>query len=419
LIVRTIAAIAAMAITNRTLGVELPDLESGYGPPAGWNGPVFRLSKAYPDTKPTEPQPWKQIGVQNPIGYLQSVLDYCFEGNLDSNSADPAHFDAQFQVESNATRKWFHAPWLHTGRHPREFIHGLTDERSSDPRELALTQTERVRNYAVGFYNPIGGLTFGEVWIKASRPEESSPQFGEGTVTFKLLFTEATDGQVPWLQGAPAWKADAPRKSNPANLNSAKALRLLQVDVAVRDDTSKCGGWIFGTFHYDSGVADPNPWRRLRPFALTWGSDPGLTPAQLETGAASPRESWINSESPLFQYRASGQAPTRVFGWAGRANGPVDNPVSSCLSCHATAQAPPGQLIPPRNANDNVRLRWFRNLAPMEAFDPGRKSMDFSLQLAVGIENYKQAHPAGVVDGLLRMLNVRGPAPVNRSGEKE
>jgi hypothetical protein len=419
LIIHAIAAATVTASGERAACVELPDLESVYGPPENWNGPVFHLSKAYPETKPAEPQqPWTQIDfVQSPAAYLQSVLDYCFEGNLDANSADPEHFDEQFKVESNATRKWFHAPWMHVGRHPREFIHGLTDERPSDEHELAATQGV-VRNYAVGFYNEIGGFTFGEVWVKASRPDESSPQFGEGTVSFKLLFTEGTDTQIPWLKGAPSWKADAPRKSKPADMKAAKALNLLQVDVAVRDSRSKCGGWILGTFHYDSSIADPNPWRRLRPFALMWGNNEGLTPAQVDLGSHA-NESWLNPESPLFQYRASGQAPSKVFGWAGRANGPVDNPLSSCLSCHSTAHSPAGPLLPPKKATVEERLAWFKNLAPGQSLDPTPRSMDFSLQLAVGIENYKDAHPNGIVDGMLRMLNIRGPAPVNRSGEKD
>src|SRR4029077_8283933 len=138
---------------------------------------------------------------------------YCFAGNLDDQSSDPTHFDEQFQVAANPIRKWFHAPWLHIGRHPREFIHGLTDERRSAIGELAPTQTTAVRNFAVGFYNPTGGYTFGQVWASAAGPEESKAQFREGTVTFKLLFTEATEAQIPCLKDAPFWRADVPRKS--------------------------------------------------------------------------------------------------------------------------------------------------------------------------------------------------------------
>lgn len=416
---RTFLSIAAIvASAECAMPVELPDLEAGYGPPSNWDGPVFRLSKSYPGAVPSDTQPWKNIGVQDPPRYLNALLNYCLEGNLDAQSAESAHYENQFQVEQNGARKWFHAPWLHVGPHAREFIHGLTDERVSTPRELASTQTRAVRNYAVGFYNPIGGYTFWQVWINSSRPDEIQPRFAEGTVAFKLLFTEATEEEVPWLRGAPVWRADAPRKSGPANLASAKSLRLLQVDVAVRDDNSKCGGWIFGTFHYDSAMPDPNPWRRLRPFALIWGNDEGLKQSQFEHGDAKPRESWINAESPLFQYRNSGDAPYRVFGWAGRANGPVDSPVSSCLSCHSTAQRPPFQaMIPPSSSDENGRLHWFRNLKSNEPFEPGNTSMDFSLQLASGIQNYSLANPQGLRLRILRFFKDPEPVDIGRSGE--
>jgi hypothetical protein len=189
------------------------------------------------------------------------------------------------------------------------------------------------------------------------------------------------------------------------------------VDIAVRDERSKCGGWIFGTFHYDSGIANQNPWLRLRPFALTWGNDEGLTQSQFDSGQRRPLESWVNPESPLFKYRTSGNAPFKVFGWGGRANGPVDNPISSCLSCHSTAQAPPTALTPPKDANDDERLFWFRNLAPGAPFKTGQKSMDFSLQMASGIQNYKDAH-AGMIPHIARFLHLNAPADISRSGDE-
>ena len=46
-----------------------------------------------------------------------------------------------------------------------------------------------------------------------------------------------------------------------------------------------------------------------------------------------------------------------------RANGPVDNAVSSCLSCHGTAQIPARvTIIPGADATDAQRLEWFRDL---------------------------------------------------------
>ena len=104
-------------------------------PPAGWTGPVFRLSQTYPATLPTlEPvsqRKWTQFDFKNPMQapqYLKAVLDYCFEGNTVNNLAD---------VSQNPVRTWYHAPWLHADSRNdsadgREFIHGLTKERTDE-----------------------------------------------------------------------------------------------------------------------------------------------------------------------------------------------------------------------------------------------------------------------------------------------
>lgn len=73
------------------------------------------------------------------------------------------------------------------------------------------------------------------------------------------------------------------------------------------------------------------------------------------------------------------------YGWAERLNGPVDNPVSSCLSGHSTARWPIVSLTPPTNATDTQRLVWFRNIKAGEPFETGQASLDYSLQLAYGI----------------------------------
>jgi len=95
-----------------------------------------------------------------------------------------------------------------------------------------------------------------------------------------------------------------------------------------------------------------------------------------------------------YQYRQSppaGITAPRTLGWLGRGNGPVDNPVSSCLSCHSTAQIPASSgMFPGASLSDTAKLRWFRNLASGESFDAGTKTLDFSLQLGVGIQNFSQ-----------------------------
>jgi len=128
--------------------------DCSYSPPPGWNpatgDPVFVLSQDYPTTDPSSSldQPWKAIDFhQQPAAYMQAVIDYCYEGNL----------EVEFRGQDNATRKWYHAPWLHPGPNGREFTHGLTGERLSRGGELAATQSNGFRNFAVVLYNPGGG----------------------------------------------------------------------------------------------------------------------------------------------------------------------------------------------------------------------------------------------------------------------
>ena len=110
------------------------------------------------------------------------------------------------------------------------------------------------------------------------------------------------------------------------------------------------------------------------------------------------------------------------MGLRGRVNGPVDNPLSSCLSCHSRALdslpigktlddlfAQPSLLEAPGFTPPNSGLglsqpctinataaatgetevaKWFRNLGTAQAFFPNHEPLDYSLQLAEGVANF-------------------------------
>lgn len=343
-------------------------------PPSGWNGPVFKLQQDYPQSLPaTGKQPWRQFDFRTqPNEYLLAVLNYALEGNK----------EADFVTQNNSIRAWYHAPWMHTGPAGREFIRGLTRERSSRPRELHANQSGTWENWAVSVYNPRGGYTLGRVWRDENAPDPTLAKFPSGTVSAKLIFTEAPVSEVPYLSGSVEWQADINRA---AGNGPRPILRLLQVDVAVRDTrAASTTGWVFGTFIYDGNSPGATPWDRLAPVGLMWGNDP------TRVGTAQMlRQTKINSNLQIPQH----------LGFEKRLNGPIDNPRSSCLSCHSTAQIrlnlseSTRAAIPPANATiDTLRL-YFRNIKSGKPFDTGALSLDYSLQLQNGIVNWAEAQP--------------------------
>ncbi len=338
-------------------------------PPAGWQGPRFTLSHDYPAQKPAPPAggryPWERVDfAKEPRRYIAAILGYA------RNGLEAANWDAASQTPP----RFFHAPWMSSGTEDgtgRECFHGMTRERTVSQSELVRggSTALKYKNYAVGYYNDVGAWTFGRTFADAAHPDLGAARFENGAMSFKLLFTTAPVAEVPSLAGSLEWDCDvfdaAAGKRMPVKVH------LLQVDVAVRDQRNALTGWVFGTFAYDAAAPGASPIDRLEPVGLVWGDDPGVSPA-----AGSLQQCWINPAIGTYQH----------LGWAGRLNGPVDNPKSSCLSCHSKAQEPAAvAMLPPPTATVAEALTWFTNVRAGEAFSPGSRSLDYSLQLGVGV----------------------------------
>jgi hypothetical protein len=351
--------------------------------PGDYLGPYFKLAQDFPAESATATDlPWADIdfkaGTEGANAYLYALRDYSYEGMI----------DVDFQPARNEVRRWYHVPLMNF-RNGREMVHGLTKERPLGPGELGLVN--KVDNYAVGFYNEIGARAIGAVFAETNKPDIAASQFPAGSMVFKILFTTAQpdDFEDPdnyLLKDAPEWRVAV-------GGGELTSVRLLQMDVAVRDDRVEETGWVFGTFAFDKDAKDPDQWNRMRPVGLAWGDDPGYTPADQQAG------------KPLTQGIVSDEIPAYAkghLGWAGRVNGPVDNPRSSCMSCHGTAQYPiVADLLPSKScATDEQKLQWFRNhdgqtpfggIHPetCEPFDPEQPlaSLDFSLQVQVALQN--------------------------------
>ena len=369
-------SIVSVAPAPASPAVQPPFPDAHDSPSPGWNGLVFKLSQDFPSNPPSPgAQPWKQFDFKTQADqYLRAVLSYAMDGNV----------AVEWQGDKNAVRKWYHAPWLHATQNGREFVRGLTRERASRPGELHPQQTATVANYAVGLYNDVAGYTIGRVWRDHENPDAGASRFAEGAVSIKLLFTMASTAQVPYLVNSLEW--DGHVAAAGSTVRSIQKVRLLQVDVGIRDSRANAAtGWVFGTFAYDGTAPGATIWERLRPVGLMWGNDPALTPLAAQ-GGGKPAESVILNPT-------IGGVGLRL-GWLGRLNGPVDNPISACLSCHGTAQHLPAAMVPAASATDAQKMRWFRNVPAGQPFDSGQVSLDYSLQLAVGLRNFFDSRQA-------------------------
>jgi hypothetical protein len=390
----TIAVATALALSVGAASAgTFPDY--GYQPPASYKGPVFQLSQHYPQTLPKGPLPAFFKLLPSPLSndfeawrpYAEAVKHYCLEGNVEND----------WYVQNNKVRAWYHAPWQHYGPLGREGIHGLTKEAQIQPKQLAPTQTASGQTFAVGIYNDIGAYTIGQVWKNPQDPDPSatsSPHsFHDGTVVCKPLFADVDLSQVPFLANPVLWQAYITDSFDSAN-RGIKPVALIQMDFAVRDSRIPGTGWIFGTFQYNGAVTGKPGWDNLVPVGVMWGNDPEDTGDSYTN--KQPSVTRINPDLKETAINARPELPPTHLGWNGRLDGPVDNPVSACLSCHMTAESPQlSPMNPTFQAPDKVPpvgskewMRWFQNEPAGKPFSAGAKSTDFSLQLAGGIANF-------------------------------
>ena len=149
-----------------------------------FTGPWFTLAQDFPKTAPANDAPWLAIdfkdGVAGANKYLYVLRDYSFEGMI----------DAEFNPAKNAVRPWVHMPMMNFDKGRRDPARGVTKERTVIGPELGVKPGKSIRNYAVGFYNAAGGVAIGAVW-KTDTPDVTKSRFPKGTMTFKILFSDA------------------------------------------------------------------------------------------------------------------------------------------------------------------------------------------------------------------------------------
>lgn len=423
-----------------------------FPPPAGATN-LYELSQNYPDSFDVNaPKPWLTIDFKKDYqGYMAAVLKYCMEGNL----------EVDFKVQNNKVRKWYSTPWMDDdGKSPkiqsesykdkqnagREYWHGLTREIDIKPGTLGKTQTTSYQTYAIAFYNEPGGYTIGKVWKDANNPDITKSDFPDGTVVFKLLFTEADTIQVPSLSNSKKWKANIFTPFNEYVKRTDTDVRLLQLDVAIKDkraDSFVEGegqgiGWVFGTFVYDYTKGGKSWVDRLVPLGLSWGDDSAVTSNLNKNSNFNPdlKQSIIN-KSYVGADGSVNKDYTTHLGMGGRFNGPVDNPISSCVSCHAHAALTlegegasmanfPNGGNPSKYTIEDFNKYFSTIKCGVEPYQQTNTDQatgkdvtktymptDYSYQLAIGIRNFKH-HQLMTMPQAVEKSNLKDAAPVRR-----
>jgi hypothetical protein len=344
------------------------------------------------------------------MDYLNALLQYVLQGNADTG----------FDIPPEPFPAWFNVPMMTTSPTTRrEPLHGLTRERTLSHNDwLWIKPNNTLRSYAIGYYNTLGSYTLAQVFkdVDPALADPSKANFVNGTLVFKILFSEYDANKIDAsgypLTNAPQWTIRD--ISNPTNPPTNIKVRLIQMDIAVKDPRS-ITGWVFATYDYDESNTNPNNWRRLTPVGMMWGDDPTVT-----TNGQTLTETWLNPSLPA--------ALKTHIGVNGRLIGPVDNPASSCISCHSTAQVDQGVVsspgvplsaftgaatIVPAACIASQRPLWFRDLPSGTAFGmtdnngsgcnpvpaPANThlySLDNSLQLQVGLASslfYRNPNP--------------------------
>ena len=325
------------------------------GPPPGWTGPVFKLSRDYPATVPSQcPEcTWLQVDVNfypqfpPPAGnpwtsgkweeYLKRILDYVKQGQDPQLGNTPG-----FQIKVAGKTRWFNVPWMaYDPTAGREFVHGTTNERTAhladlvnpQKKKLLTAQIPHAANYlagmtqsckdqypagfetwAVGYYNEWGGVAFGKAIPKTGVPQvvdylgtqmPAGLPFTPGTVVVKFLTTNAPVECVPYLKGSPEWQIDRHMLNTQTQKytceRKVQISRIVQVDVAVTDSRSPTG-WVYGTYAYSAEQPGTTFWDHLLPLGIQYGSDPWTFPACRKPKSIPAQQSVLNPGVNIYQH---------------------------------------------------------------------------------------------------------------------
>lgn len=363
---------------------------------AGVTGASWRTDYPAVYPRPADKQPWEFVDfAAKPAEYMDAVL---------KGARDAFRLENR-RLVGTGQEPWWISEWLDYGTSGREPLIGLTKERGPNPGDLSPTSGDGYQVWAVGFYNLPGAAVLGDIFAEPCNPSlPVAVKFPPDTASVKFLFTDASTDEVTYLKDAPEFDAmiDAAGSgsdSRAIDQRTSRPLRLLQVDVAVKDTRAKETDWVFGTFVWVGPPKGDKLFDNLVPVSLQWGNDPGVYDTSL-------KQSWIN---PDLNNVAYGWPERPTLGFLGRANGPADNIRSSCMSCHSTARTPRSSLgildsrFNMTDVTDPAKVKlhvdtWFQNMKGGRLFqpaEPAASALDYSLQLEAAMFRLCRACEAG------------------------
>jgi hypothetical protein len=210
----------------------------------------------------------------------------------------------------------------------------------------------------------------------------------------KPLFNTSTVVQLPVLANMPSWDANisdpafcacVPKDGNQCSLVEESQqcprsyakwnnVRLLQLDISIKDSRAPGTGWVYGTFVAD-GLRKAHikePWHRVSLLGLMWGNDTPPKGQLAYNYPPNPRKNGFKEEVIFWDVvdelnKHSGTASVRKMGHLGsnsRLNGPADDANSSCMSCHGTASVPDSKFNTPPLVSQFSSTQTKQGVAP-------------------------------------------------------
>lgn len=330
-----------ISITAHAACTFSPAASSAYDPTVGAINLPWRTD--LPDAQGTSIYAWQ--GVEFDVSWRDYMAAFLQEIRVSG-----IHIDNR-RLMMNPEAEWWVVPWMDYSRNGRERLNGLTAERGPEAGDLSKNSGKNHQTWAIGWYNRPGAYAVGRVFKDPCNPM-IPPDFAfpNQSASFKFLFTTADSNEVSYLEGAPEVDAYINPVNDPKGDKEGvegrqpRAMRLLQVDIAVKDPNARETGWVMGTFIWHKPTA-PDQFRgdwildNLVPVGLMWGNDPEKLDA-VWNKSTTITQSRINQDLSGVVWSNDFVAwPERPYpGFQGRLNGPADNPRSACLACHAAAQ---------------------------------------------------------------------------------